>query len=121
MRLRRSTYEPLTPAQAEHRMRECAGRLLEAIDEHGQACEEEAEALATYNETYLTAHLTSLEEHPDRKVAHHETVAQSAAAGAKRQATFATSHRRALGEEMHSLRQVLSSIQTNARAMQGVS
>jgi len=102
-------------------MRECAGRLLEAIDEHGQACEEEAEALATYNETYLTAHLTSLEEHPDRKVAHHETVAQSAAAGAKRQATFATSHRRALGEEMHSLRQVLSSIQTNARAMQGVS
>lgn len=116
-----SPYEALTPAQAERRGRETTRRLLQAIDEHGQACEEEAEALATYNETYLTAHLLSMDEHLDRKVAHHETAAQATAAGAKRTLVFATSKRRSLGEEMHSLRSVLSWLQTNTKAMAAVS
>lgn len=110
-------YVPLTPAQAEKRIRDCSRRLLDAIDEHGKACEAEAEALANFNEAYLTAHLRSLDEFPDRKVGHHETVAQAAAAEARRALRFAVAHRRALGEEMHSIRQVLSSLQTNARVM----
>ena len=110
-------YIPLTPAQAEKRIRDCSRRLLAAIDEHGKAAEAEAEALATYNATYLSAHLISLDENPQRKVGHHETVAQHAAMDAKRALVFATAARRALSEEMHSLRQVLSSLQTNARVM----
>lgn len=115
------TYEPLTPAQAEARMRACAHRLLEAIDEHGIAAEEEAAAIAEYERVYLTAHLTSLTSFPERKVGHHETAARDAAMDLRDKVLHATAKRRALAEEMHSLRQVLSSIQTNARAMQGVS
>lgn len=116
-----SNYEPLTPAQAEKRMRDCARRLLDAIDEHGIAAEEEASAIADYERCYLSAHLVSLAEHPDRTVAHHESVARNAAMDLRVVVLCATSKRRSLGEEMHSLRQVLSSIQTNARAMQSVS
>lgn len=102
-------------------MRDCAGRLLEAIDEHGQAAEEEANAIADYERAYLSAHLESLSLCPERTVGHHESVARGAAMDLREIVLHATSRRRSLGEEMHSLRQVLSSLQTNARAMQGVS
>lgn len=116
-----SNYEPLTPAQAERRMRECSRRLLEAIDEHGQACEEEASAIADFEDAYQAAMIRSELDHPKRRVAMHEAYAKAEAMPLRRASLAATARRRALGEEMHSLRQVLSSIQTNARAMQAAS
>lgn len=115
-----ATYEPLTPAQAEKRMRQCAARLLEAIEEHGLACEEEASAIADHKLAYASAYTRST--HDEKGPAEfHKAVAEQAAGDALRTMLVATAKRRALGEEMHSLRQVLSSIQTNARAMQAVS
>lgn len=112
-------YQPLTPFQAEKRMRECAGRLLEAIDEHGVAAEEEAAAIAAHKLAYANAYLASQLEHGKKPSDFHKAVAEVAAGEALVEMLAATAKRRSLGEEMHSLRQVLSSIQTNARAMQG--
>ena len=115
-----ANYEPLTPAGAERRMRECAGRLLEAIDEHGIACEEEASTIADHKLAFASAYTRST--FATKGPADlHKAVAEESAGEQLRAMLGATAKRRALGEEMHSLRQVLSSIQTNARAMSAVS
>ena len=115
-----STYEPLTPAQAERRMRDCAGRLLQAIEEHGVASEEEAAAIADHKLAYARAFLASTTEQKG-PADFHKAAAEVAAGDELIVMHAATAKRRALSEEMHSLRQVLSSLQSNVRAMSGVS
>lgn len=112
-----SAYEPLTPTQWERRMRQVAGRLLVAIDEHRDACEDEASAKADYDRAYLTAHLASLNNETKRTVSHHESWAQMQALEQKEVLNAMTARRKSLDQEMHSLRQILHTLNTNARVM----
>jgi hypothetical protein len=115
------TYDPMTPLEAEQLIRKVAGRLVKAIDEHANALRDEAEAKRNYNHAYLSAKVASYNEYgKKRAVGEHEAYAQAAAADESDAVLFAGASVKALKEEMHSLRQVLSSLQTNARAMQGV-
>lgn len=113
-------YEPLTPAQAERRIREVSRRLLAIGEPEGEldlALRALAEAQADYDQAFLTAHLRSLDEFPDRTVGHHKSLTDAAAADEKRALLFAKAAQRTLAAEAHSLRQILSSLQTNARVM----
>lgn len=115
--LRFEVYVPLTPAQWEQRMRKLGQRLLEAIDEHREAAEDEAAAMSEYDEVFLTSHLYSLDEHPERTVGHHDSWAKAQALEKKRVLYAVSARRKALDKEMHSIRQLLHSLDINARVM----
>lgn len=112
----RPVEELLTPAEIEKRMRRVAGRLMEAIDEHGKVCSELAEAEADYAYAYNMAHLASFDEHEDGwSVGRHESHAKSRAHPQFYAFKLLERRERALREEMHSLRQVLSSLQSHQK------
>lgn len=114
------SYTPWTPVEAEQRMRQVAARLLDIVDEHAALVGELGTAKADYHETYHLAHIASIDQHPARKVAEHESRAQAAALEPHRRMVMLEERDKAMRHEAHSLRQVLSSIQTNARTMAGV-
>lgn len=105
--------EPLTPFQIEERMRRVSRRLLAAIDEHKTAAETLGESKADYHRKYHEAHISSMVDHPDRKVGGHESYAQLQAADEYRAMVVAEEVEKSLRNEMHSLRQVLSALQTH--------
>jgi hypothetical protein len=115
-----SDYEPLSGLDAERRMRQVAGRLLEAIDEYGKACEAEASATADYEKVYLSEHMRSMLENEKRTTAFHETTAKLVALEQRTAMLAAIGLRRASGEECGSLRQILSSIQSLSRSIRDV-
>lgn len=110
-------YEPLSPVQAERRMREVSRRLLEIVEERRKLADEMAGAIADWHAAYHKAHIESLIDHPDRKVAQHASYAELAAADEYRSKVVFEKLDRSLADESHSLRQILSSLQSNARMM----
>lgn len=110
-------YVPLTPAQSEKRFRRCSDRLLHAIDEHAVALEEEAAAKAAYDEAYLSAYVRIQMENeawPQSRIKPH---AEYEALELRRTHYATAAKRKALAEEMHSLRQILFNLQANAKMM----
>lgn len=112
-----SDYQPLSPLQAEQRMRELSRRLLEIVEERRKLAEELAGAIADYHQAFHKAHIESLVDHPKRKVAEHQSYAELIAADAYRSKTVLEKMDRSLADEAHSVRQILSALQTNARMM----
>jgi hypothetical protein len=113
------TYTPMTPVEAEEKIRRLAHRLLAAIDEQQEAALALADARANYNACRLKASLQSRDQYgKERTTDHHNDYAEHEAVDLYRVMVAAEAIERSVREEMHSLRQVLSSLQTNARAMQ---
>ncbi len=114
-------------------MSDAARELREAIAEHDRLCvliggrpmkvDGDGEILdrgepgleAAYKQTWLKAHAASTTYHPDRRVKEHEVAADEAAFEDWARLTAAQYGLKACKERMHSLRQVLSSYQTQAR------
>lgn len=114
-------------APSTEEMRTAAAELRACLAEHDRVCRAiggdretgEVGAEAVYKRALLKAHAASTAFHPERKVREHEVAAEEAA----EEAAFDDWARlnalqyelRALKERMHSLRQTLSSYQTQAR------
>lgn len=106
------TSDLVTPADTERRIMEIDQRLEELVEEHRDAVEQLATAEAAYQRSYLSAHITSIMEHPKRRVGEHETVAQLAAIDEYEGLQHAKGLERTIREAQHSYRQVLSSFQS---------
>lgn len=104
-------------------MAEAAAELRTALAEHDRVCREIGGeprsgvegAEATYRKALLKAHAASTTFHPERKVKEHEVAAEEAAFAEWATLNALQYELRALKERMHSLRQVLSAFQTQAR------
>lgn len=96
-------------------MSEVARQLREAIAEHDDVCASLGTAEANYKKAYLQAHAASTTYHPERKVKEHDVAAEEVAFSAWAELNALTYRKRALTERMHSLRQILSAFQTQAR------
>jgi hypothetical protein len=110
-------YSDLTPFEMQARLRFISDRLMKSETAHAAAIDEEAEAQSEYHRAYLTAHLTSLDEHPDRRVDHHKSAAELAAVEERDRLFGAAAKRRSLAAEGHTLRQVLSALQSYCRSV----
>lgn len=105
-------------------MAEIAAELRQALEDHERVCYAiggdrrtgEVGAEATYKLAHLKAHATSTTIHPDRKVREHEVAADEASFQEWAALNALIYERRALTERMHSLRQILSAWQTQARS-----
>lgn len=95
---------------------EVAAELRAAIEDHDGVCTRLGEAEANYKRTYLKAHAASTMYHPDRRVKEHEVAAEEVAFDDWAALNALQYEQRALKERMHSLRQVLSSYQSQLRA-----
>jgi hypothetical protein len=96
-------------------MQNVAAELRAALAEHDDICARYGKACIAHERAFLRAHATSPAFHPDRKVREHEVAAKEAAFP-EWETMFALEYRlKALKERMHSLRQVLSAFQTQAR------
>lgn len=96
-------------------MSEVAAELRTALAEHDQVCADVAEAAREHKKAYLSAHAASTTFHPERKVKEHEVAAEEASFDAWAKLNTLEYRLKALKERMHSLRQVLSAFQTQAR------
>lgn len=104
-------------------MQSAASELRSCIAEHDRVCKElggdrrtgEIGAAAAYKLAFLRAHAASASFHPERKVKDHEVAAEEAAFKEWSHLTALEYELKALKEKMHSLRQVLSAYQTQAR------
>lgn len=104
-------------------MAEVARELREALAEHdrvtrligGNPVTGEMGAEAVWKQALLNAHAESTVMHPDRKVKEHEVAAEQAAFEQWSSYNALVYELKALKERMHSLRQVLSAFQTQAR------
>lgn len=104
-------------------MHSAAAELRACLADHDRVCREiggdmrtgEVGAEATYKKALLRAHAASTTFHPERKVKEHEVAAEEAAFDEWARLNALQYELRALKEKMHSLRQVLSSYQTQAR------
>lgn len=104
-------------------MHTAAAELRACIAEHDRVCKEiggdlrtgEIGAEASYKLAVLRAHAASTTFHPERKVKEHEVAAEEAAFAEWARLNALTYELKALKEKMHSLRQVLSAYQTQAR------
>lgn len=82
----------------------------------GEVIERGVEGLeARHKRAYLTAHANSTAQFPKRKVAEHETAAEQGSLIEWADLNAAQYGLKACKERMHSLRQVLSAFQTQAR------
>lgn len=95
---------------------EVAAELRAAIDEHDTVCTQLGKAEADYKRSFLKAHAASTMFHPDRRVKEHEVAAEEAAFDDWAALNALQYSQRALKERMHSLRQILSSYQSQLRA-----
>ena len=104
-------------------MWEAADQLRAALADHDRVCREiggnratgEVGAEAQYTLKRLKAHAESTTLHPERTVKEHDTAADLEAYDEWSHLNALKYELRALKERMHSLRQVLSSYQTQAR------
>ena len=104
-------------------MHAVAADLRAAIVEHDRICRliggdrrtGEVGAEATHKRALLRAHAASTTFHPERKVKEHEVAAEEASFDEWAKLNALQYELRALRESMHSLRQVLSAYQTQAR------
>lgn len=104
-------------------MADAAADLRTALVEHERVCREiggdprtgTEGAEATYKRALLRAHAASTTFHPERKVKEHEVAAEEAAFEEWAKLNALQYELRALREQMHSLRQILSAWQTQAR------
>lgn len=104
-------------------MAEVAAELREALTEHERVCREiggdprtgTVGAEAAHRKAHLSAHAASTTFHPERKVREHEVAADEASFQEWAALNALQYERRALSERMHSLRQILSAWQTQAR------
>ena len=110
-------------APSTEEMRAAAAELRAALAEHDRVCRAiggdlhtgEIGAEQEYRKTYLKAHAASTMFHPERKVKEHEVAADEASFDAWARLNALQYELKALKEKMHSLRQVLSAYQTQAR------
>ena len=104
-------------------MHSAATELRAAIADHDRLCREvggdlrtgETGAEAAHKMALLKAHAASTALHPNRKVKEHEVAAEEASFAEWARLTALQYELRACREKMHSLRQVLSAYQTQAR------
>lgn len=104
-------------------MASAAAQLRSAIAEHDRVCREiggdsrtgAQGAEAAHKRALLKAHAASTTFHPERKVKEHEVAAEEAAFDEWAKLNALQYELRALREQMHSLRQILSAWQTQAR------
>ena len=96
-------------------MSDVARELRTAIVEHDEVCSKLADAERNYKRAFLSAHANSTALFPDRRVKEHEVAAEQGSFTEWAELNALTYRKRALSERMHSLRQVLSAFQTQAR------
>lgn len=104
-------------------MREVAEELRHALARHDEVMREIGGdvrtglvgAEAEHKNALLSAHATSTVMHPERKVKEHDVAAEQASFDQWRRLNALQYEARALREKMHSLRQILSAYQTQAR------
>lgn len=109
------TDEPLTPPQIEERMQRVGRRLWESTKEHRHVVDELAVAKADYNEKFHRAHVASMIDYPKRTGPGHKSYAELEAAGEYRRMVALEEVDKSLRSEQHSLRQLLSSLQSQYR------
>lgn len=106
-------------------MNSAAAELRAAIHEHEIVCKllggdpnnpNDYGAEGRYKKARQEAHARSTLEHPKRRVAEHETVADAEAFDEWAYFNALSYQLKSLKEKMHSLRQVLSAYQTQARS-----
>lgn len=97
-------------------MKQVAAELRDRLAQHDEICTRLHAAEVAHKRAYLQAHAASTSFHPDRKVKEHEVAAEEASFAAWETLNGLQYELRAAKEAMHSLRQVLSSFQTQARA-----
>lgn len=107
--------DPTTVAEVEGTVREMTQRLRLLTREHRDQCRVLGEARAAHERAFLTAHLRSLVEHPQRKVDHHKSIAREAALEQYEQLAIAEEIEKAMRHELHSIRQILVSQGTLGR------
>lgn len=107
--------DPLTPQEIDSRWRYVQRQLFQITVEFKEACDREAEAKSEYDRIFLTEHLLSLENHPERSAVHHKAVAEKAALDAKTRLNCAVSDRRSLALKAENLRTTSSGLQTQAK------
>lgn len=113
--------QPMNPEEANRRMRMLSSRLLDLIDEHAKVTEELAAAKAEYHRIFHHAHISSVAEYGKQRNADaHKSHAEVAASDAYRSMVMLEERDKAMRNEMHSLRQVLSSLQSTVRTMGNV-
>jgi vancomycin resistance protein YoaR len=96
-------------------MSDVAAQLRDAIAEHDTVCAQLADAEKAHKRAYLKAHANSTAMHDYRKVKEHEVAAEEASFDEWAELNALQYRLKALKESMHSLRQILSSFQTQAR------
>lgn len=112
-----ANVEPMTEEQVHRSMRLIGRRLWEATQEHRQVCRALGEAKAAYLKAFTTAHLDSIDNHPDRRVDHHRTVADAAALDEKATADIRTLTERSLRNEMVALDGLQKALQSQLKAL----
>lgn len=111
------TDEPLTPVQIEERMRRANSRLWENLKEHRKVAEDLGAAEADYHRRFHEAHIKSMVDEPQRTVGAHKSYAEMAAADEYRNLAVLKEIDKSLRNEAHSLRQILSALQSQLRSV----
>lgn len=90
-------------------------RLEELIEDHFKAGERFHVADSAYEAAFLSAHIASMEEHPERTVGAHNSYARYAALDQYKELQGAKALENVIRHAMHSLRAVLSAWQTTGK------
>lgn len=96
-------------------MSEVASELRAAIADHDDICARLGQAEAEHKRAYLKAHAASTTFHPERRVKEHEVAAEEAAFDSWAALNALQYSLKAAKERAHSLRQILSSFQSQVR------